>query len=234
MARKFTYGVRQHVGFAMEQCEEKLLIAYFAEITSRVRAGAIWRDDFNERFYDKGEGVSMINLGHINSERKRLALPLLEIIETHVYDYARSPDRVWKADCRRHLRDEYLNLNVNGKATWVTTALNDVILLPPPHFTHEELTLRHDITKPLGTLSLREQVKRQTALNGTEVKHHEPVISSPSEVDRAIKLLLLAIKPKTASKLIAKLAPDHALAVVESGQIENETLIDLLVSRSMD
>jgi hypothetical protein len=62
-----------------------------------------------------------------------------------------------------------------------------------------------------------------------------PAPRAAAEITRAIQQLkLVAGRPETTAKVIAQLSPDMALAVAESGEIEDQELIDALVLRSLE
>src|ERR1019366_9614260 len=110
MARKYEYK-SGYFGWAMERCEEKLLIAGFYEIEHRIPAQLVWKKEFLDHFFNHGNGVTFETLAHINSIRRRLNLDPLEFTETTIYEYARSPDKLHKSEMRRQIQDEFLALD---------------------------------------------------------------------------------------------------------------------------
>ncbi len=229
MGRKYTFGPKEAIGWGLEECEERLLIAFYEEIVSKIRPGAIWKNDFEGRFFTNGEGVSETNLNFINAERRRLELPEFVVAETAVGEYVRNSDRHWKATARSGLRDAYRTSTDSVKKQWITNATLEIDGLLAPHYTLEELKIRRGERAP--GLTEREQLVRQSALERAATPQVKP---TPSETERFARMLALATKPGTINLIIQKLTPHQAMAVAESGCVTNEDVVDSLVVRALD
>lgn len=220
MARKYTYMDGRYVGWGMEECEERLLIAYFNQIEGRIRPGSRWPDDFRSRFYQGGEGVSDRNLGFINAERRRCYWEPFAVKETAVYDYAKSADRSGKAKVRQQILDEYLSLDTAGQCQWITDASEEITRLPDAPF----LFMGH--AEPTHGLSHVERDIRRDAVRAS--------IPPKPDFTRTIRLLSLASREETVDLILRALTPDEALLLAECGKLNNPDLIDRLVIRSLE
>ncbi len=220
MARKYTYMDGRYTGWGMEECEERLLIAYFHQIEGRIRPGSPWSDDFRVRFYQSGEGVSDRNLGFINAERRRCYLDPLLIRETTVYDYAGNRDRSWKANIRQRALDEYGSLDTADRTKWVFDAIDEMGRLPD-----RPLPVTSYV-EPVSGLSLTERDTRREAVRAA-------ALPKP-DFTRTIRMLSLANREETVGLIVRALTPDEALLLAESGRLDNPDLIDRLVIRSME
>jgi hypothetical protein len=178
MARKFEYKPGYY-GWAMERCEEGLLIAVFHEIESRIPPDQSWKADFLDHFYEHGNGVTFETISEINANRRRLNLETVEFRETVVYEHARSFDKLRKSELRRQWRDEYFALDTVGRVRWRNTAEDETARLLSPHLTYEQWKARRGVqTLPPTVLSPRERAIRDTAI---EAATAEPVISAPAD-----------------------------------------------------
>lgn len=251
MARKYEYTPGK-CAYALERCEERLLIAYYCDVEPRLRANAIWQLDFENRFFTNGEGVSEGNLKLLNSERRRNKLDEFEARETHASEYPRLPDRPGKAKFRQDIRDEYKMSDMAERRQFQRAAKAECDTLTDPHFTHEEwVAMKPD---SLGGLSAREMSIREHALATYEVaapvveeveqpveQLQLPAVIPPSnpeprapQTERMIRLLGLATRPETRDRILQKITSDEALEVAESGVISDPDVIDELVNRVLD
>jgi hypothetical protein len=230
MARSYIFANR-FTGYAMEECEEQLLIAYFSQIEKNIRPDAKWPSDFRAHFFDMGDGVAQAHLDGINSERRRNAKPEIAIIETYVGSYARNPDRPLKGKFRRHLRDKYLDLSPAEQTKWITLAEFNVSILPAPPAKLVR-TDRH-LTEP-------EVIRRNIALHrATQAPVNPPPIiveappKEPSFIDRFNRVLSLAKGDDLIARMVEQLSPDLALRLAESGKITHEKATEMLLMRSL-
>jgi hypothetical protein len=220
----------------MERCEEKLLISAFYEIEPRIPPGQLWKEDFLDHFYQHGNGVKFDTISCINAERRRQNLDPIEFRQTTVYEYARSANRIQKSELRRQMRDEFMALDTADRARWRREAEEQTDSLLPPHITFEELKAQREFRPPLAALTVRERAMRFQATEPQPAAFAPPPPEARAEsptLTRAIRQLKLARRPETIAMIIANLAPDDALDVAESGQIEDADMIDALVARSL-
>lgn len=232
MTRKYLYGDGRFVAYGMEKCEEQLLIAYYHDIEPKIRPDAMWRNEFLDRFYRGGQGVSQASLNLVNGERRRLSLPEYTFRETQMIDYGKQPDRMLKAEWRRQYRDQYLDLDRNGKDDWIEKALDDVERQPEPHFTFDERTAYREPN--LGGLSQSELRNRRGALmNNVAPIAPKKIVQKPN-LSRQTRLLNIATKLDTVERIVTSLLPDEALQIAEDGEVNDPDVLDLLVNRSLD
>src|ERR1700748_1750536 len=85
----------------LEKCEEEILIAGYDEILRFVPADQTWKVDFEYHFFQRGHGLAFESLDSINGVRRRRGLDEIVIRETMIYDYARSTDRLLRAQQRQ-------------------------------------------------------------------------------------------------------------------------------------
>ena len=232
-------------GWAMERCEEKLWIARYNQVQHRVPATELWKREFDINFFDHGFGVTFDTLAHINAARRRVHLTAVEFVETDIGVYGRSggrpEDRMHKSETGRQMQKDYLALDTLGRQRWKAEAESEIEVLPPPHRTFDEWEQEKRSAQSLK-LSLREQAAPARAIATaaamrvpTPTPVAAPASRAAAEITRAIRQLkLVAGRPETTTKVIAQLSPDMALAVAESGEIEDQELIDALVLRSLE
>jgi len=257
VARKYLFGPgNKNVGYGMEACEERLLIAVFLKIEPRIRADVAWPEDFRDRFYTAGQGVSDQHIRLINGELRRQHFDELPPVrETQMFHYGKETDRSWKAQKRCELRDEYIKLDTADQVKWVETALKEVVAQPPPHYTHDEYLARQEEFKDARNgLSPNEKQRREDAVANAanaapkdtgmeEVATETQLVvlpnPQPTDISRTIRQLKLAAtklanKTETVSRIIDRLTPDDALTVAEADEMTDEAIIDLLLNRSME
>lgn len=228
MARKYAYRDGKAFGWAMEVCEERLLIASYHQIEDRIRPGERWPLEFREHFYHFGQGVSERFLALLNQESRRCELTLFVVSETTVCDYAMTPDRSWKAKARQDIRDEYLALSADAKNGWIAEARSDMALLPSPAVTFAEYIRR---PRPNADLSSKERQNRQDALSASQPQ--APPVPIPN-FERAIRVMNLATDENTIGLILRSITPDEALLIAETGRITNPTILTGLLERSID
>jgi hypothetical protein len=230
MGRKYDFKPGQF-GWALEECEEQLLIATFHDIESRIPADLKWKVEHLMHFYDNGLGVTFYTMDRINGQLARLRKPVLEFVETDVGEYARSHGRALKAQLRVAIRDKYLALDTAEKLQFVTEARAAVGLLAPPHQTFEQLAAQRR-PRVADALGVEEVDKRRTALqmSKTKPKHDDAAIE---RIERALVLLRLTRKPEISSRIIHTLTPADAFVAAGREGLE-QAVIELLVERALD
>src|SRR5947209_7467699 len=92
MARKYEYNSGRYA-WNLEKCEEVVLVAGYDEICRFIAPEQTWRTEFENHFFDHGNGIAVEFLDQINAVRKRRGLSSILITETDIYDYARSHDK---------------------------------------------------------------------------------------------------------------------------------------------
>jgi hypothetical protein len=225
MARKFEYGPGRYA-WNLETCEEEILIAGYREVCRFIPADHKWKARFEINFFEEGNGVSEDYIEEINAVRRRRGLSLIEIRETGVYDYGRSPDKHLKATQRRQIRDELGNLGEQARRDRSEQAEAEAAVLPPPLHTYEEYKARQAQHKAGTSLSFREVTKRTIAQQTANL----PKLPKPLSPDRAARMLTLAT-PTLWKEIIPKLSGDDALQVAE--MIADPELRDALVKHSL-
>jgi hypothetical protein len=231
MARKYRYDGHR-IGWSLEQCEERYLIAAYSDIKPRLGSNS-WLETFEQSFFDWGAGVSTTHIALINREMKRLDEPLIEIAEAHVGDYPRNPDRAFKSTQRSSWRDQYLQLNAAQKAQWKVAERNEMASLAPPHRTFEEWeSASVPRTLSLPKMSSEERARRQKALvNSTAVT----VDAGTDMIDpRLVRKLKLAVKLQNEEltiTIVESISADAALTLAE--ELDDASLQTLLLKKSL-
>lgn len=230
MARKYEFAPGLY-GWAMEKCEEELLIAVNELARQSVTPDQVWHREFEYRFFESGDGVSFDHLAQLNSVLRRLEIEPVEYQETNVYDYGRMRDRHAKSQLRQQLVDEYRDLDMEGRHRWLQRSLDEVERLPPPHRTFDELKAER-AGRLFPVQSERERLMREAAVK-RQVTSTEAA-KSMNQVTLTVRRLQVAKAPETVALIINALMPEEALLVAESGQVTDPTVIHLLVERSLD
>lgn len=211
MARKWEITPSQYA-WNFEECEELVLVAGYEEIKSYIPPGQTWAIEFENHFYQHGNGVAFRYVDEINAVRRRQILPKLEFQETDVYDYGRSANKLMKSERRQRLREEVTVASIDVKQRMVAHGLAEMARLPPPHIPYEQYKANKRRLTDEFELS-REEVGRRVRA------HHQqsdaPVPKLHLSLDIALKMLTLARDPSLRSEIIDKLSGDDALMAAE-------------------
>jgi hypothetical protein len=220
-------------GWAMERCEEKVLIACYENIALRIPANTFWKADFEDHFFRHGNGVSESYLNHVSADCRRQNHPTVVIVETAVYEYARSFDKPRKCEMRRTMLQEYKSLNPTGKIRWRMEAEAEMYKLMPPHLTLVEQESRSK-SQMVSILSIRERELRAQALAQAMPVPSQPSLANGNTagLDRATRLLRLTKKPEIIAKIVADMSPDDAFQLTEQFEGPPDVL-DALIERSL-
>src|SRR5579863_9364053 len=159
MARKYEYMPNRYA-WNPEKCEEVLLIAAYHEISRYIPPGQPWKAEFENHFFEHGNGIAFEFLDHINAELRRRGRFKVEIKETDLYDYGRSPDKLLKSNHRQRLLDEISSASVDIRQSRVEQAKVEAEKLPPPHLYFEERKARKAQWGVESRLSREEITKR--------------------------------------------------------------------------
>jgi hypothetical protein len=226
MARKWEIAPGQYA-WNFEECEEYVLIAGYEEIKPYIPPDQTWVVEFENHFYQHGNGVAFRFIDEINAVRRRQVLPKLEFRETDVYDYGRSTNKLMKSERRQRAREEVTAASVDVRMRMVDQAAAEVTRLPPPHIPYEQYKANKRRFAEESDLS-REEVGRRVRAHQQTVA---PVARLQLPLDKAVKMLTFARDPGLRSDIIDRLSGDDALAAAE--QIEDADLRDALVRRSL-
>jgi hypothetical protein len=213
MARKYEYVPGRYAS-SLEKCEEEILIAGYDEVSRFIPPDQTWKLDFENHFFDHGNGFALEFLDHINATRRRRGLDQIEIKETDIYDYARSPDKLMKSNHRRRIREELKEASIDVCVERVARASAEAERLPRPHFTYEEHKSRKLQLNAATSLSRDEVAKRALAWRTADtprVVPAKPVLA----VEKAAKALELATRESLRGEIISMVSPENALEVAE-------------------
>jgi hypothetical protein len=227
MARKYEYMLGRYA-WNLERCEEEVLIAAYDEISRFIPPEQRWKAGFENHFFDHGNGIAVEFLDSINAVRRRRGLEVIVILETDVYDYARSPDKLFKSNQRRRVREELNKASVDVRQHRLELAKAEADRLPPPHMTYDEFKARRQQQKAESPLSFEEVTKRVLAQQAAIVAQSPTKRTLPPE--RAARMLSLA-SPNIWGEIIPNLSAEDALEVAE--RITGAELRDALVRHSM-
>lgn len=225
MSRLYTYGPEhQYNAYGMEQCEEKLLIAYQDDIDRFIPPTQHWKPRFIDDFYQAGKGVGEKVIDAINTIRKRFDAKLFDchLTETQMFDYGKMTDKATKARLRCDMLAEYKALDQEGQKLWKIEAREEIATLPPPHFTHREFL--NKTLRPVNAVSRIEPAKNFLP---------KPAPLPPLQKTRAIQLLKLTKNPDMVTKILDKLTTEDCISIAESGEITDETIIEKIVERTL-
>jgi hypothetical protein len=228
MARKYEYTPGRHA-WNLEKCEEEVLIAAYEEICRFIPPEQRWKIEFENHFFDHGNGVAVEFLDSVNAARRRRGLDAIVIRETDVFDYARSPDKLLKSSHRRRVREELRDARMDVRERRVELAKAEAERLPRPHMTYDEYKARRQQHRAESVLSFEEITKRlvaQKAASPTQPPTTKPTLN----LERAAKMLTLASR-SVWSEIIPKLSAEDALDVAE--RVTDGELRDALVMHSL-
>ena len=226
MARKWEISPGQYA-WNFEECEELILIAGYEEIKPYIPPDQTWTAEFENHFYQHGNGVAFRFVDEINAVRRRQVLPKLEFRETDVYDYGRSANKLMKSERRQRVREEVGSAGTDVRLRVVAHAEAEVARLPPPHIPYEQYKATRRRHLEESDLS-REEVGRRIR---AQQQSAAPVTRWQLTLDKAVKMLTFARDPGLRSEIIDRLSGDDALAAAE--QIEDADLRDALIRRSL-
>jgi hypothetical protein len=228
MARKWEITESKYA-WNFEECEELLLIAAYEEIKPFVPLSSQWMAEFENHYYQHGNGVAFTYIDHINAARRRRNLETLDVIETDVLEYGRSTDKLAKSEFRRRARAEYTGASANVKQKLVDGALAKKATLLPPHQTFDEYKARSKRHTFEGDLSRREVARRVAAVTPPPTPP-EPAKSPSLELSKALTMLTHGSE-EIARRVVAKLTPDTALEALE--HVQDQTVKDMLILHSL-
>jgi len=217
----------------MELCEELVLIAGYEEIRPNIAPGSKWPDEFENHFYQHGNGIACYLLDEINAVRRRLVLPRLDYQETDVLEYGRSTNKLMKSETRRRLRAEINSASIDIRQKMVARALEDIKVLQPPHIPYEEYKSRRQQFSADSLLSRAEVARRVRASQQSAAPTAASEVAKPPSLplEKAVVMLKYAKDPELRSGIIAKMSSDDALAAVE--KIEDTDVRDALIRHSL-
>jgi len=226
MARKWEITPSQYA-WNFEECEELVLIAGYEEIKSHIPPGQTWAIEFENHFYQHGNGVAFRYVDEINAVRRRQILPKLEFQETDVYDYGRSANKLMKSERRRRVKEEITTASVDVRQRMIAHGLAEMSRLPPPHIPYEQYKANKRRLNDESDLS-REEVSRRVR---AQQRSDAPPAKLGLSLDIAMKMLTLARDPGLRSEIIDKMSGDDALAAAE--QVDDAEMRDALIRRSL-
>jgi hypothetical protein len=228
MARKWEIAPGQYA-WNFEECEEVILVAGYEEIKPYIPPDQTWVVEFENHFYQHGNGVAFRFVDEINAVRRRQILPKLEFRETDVYDYGRSTNKLMKSERRQRVREEVTTASVDIRLRMVAHAAADVTRLPAPHMPYEQYKANKRRLSEESDLSREEVGRRVRAHQQSATPVVRPQLGL--DLDKALKMLMFARDPGLRSEIIDKLSGDDALAAAE--RTEDADLRDALVRRSL-
>lgn len=226
MARKWEITTNQFA-WNFEECEETVLIAAYEEVKGLIPPGQIWQIEFENHFYQHGNGVAFRYVDEINAVRRRAVLPKIEFQETDVYEYGRSTNKLMKSERRQRVRDDLAAQPTDQRLRTIEHARAEVSRLPPPHIPYEQYKANKRRLQEEGDSSREEVGRRVRAFQQSEVVRPKPSL----DVERAVKMLGLVSDPALRLEIIDKLSSDDALEVAE--RVDDTEMRDALVRHSL-
>ena len=219
-----------HYAWNLERCEELLLIAGYEEIKPFILNTESWIADFENHFYQHGNGVAFYFVDYINAARRRKNLPKMVFLETDVVEYGRSSDKMMKSEHRQRVRDELAAASTDDRIRRVTRAMEESSLLRPPHIPFAEYKERQSRFEE-DNFKSREDARKRIS-SAAPAPTPAPSRSLPClQPDKAVTMLSYA-SPKLWPDVIKRLTGDDALVLVP--QIENAELRDALILHALN
>ena len=225
MARKWEITTNQFA-WNFEECEETVLIAAYEEIKGQIPSGQAWAVEFENHFYQHGNGVAYRYIDEINAVRRRAVLSKIEFQETDVYEYGRSSNKLMKSERRQRVRDELAAMPTDQRARLLEHARAEVARLPPPHIPYEVYKANKKRLAEEADAS-REEVGRRMRAFQTDAGR--PKVNL--DVEKALKMLSLVSDPNLRLEIIDRLSSDDALEA--ASRVEDAELRDALVRHSL-
>jgi hypothetical protein len=231
MGRKYEPKPNFYV-WNFEQCEEVVLIDAYIDACQHVAASEPFKQEFDNHFFHHGNGVAFSLIDQINAIRRRRALGPIQFVETDVFDYGRSPDKMMKSETRKRLLEELKTASTDERIRRVNLAKAEVAKLPPPHQTWEQYKERNSQYIRENTESW-EQIRRRKALEAASAPPPPPQLPTLKSlpVQKALTLLKHATSEAVIDRIIEKLSPDDVLSMLP--EIENKDLADRLILHSL-
>jgi hypothetical protein len=211
MARKYEY-MPGRLAWCFEKCEELILIGAYEEIRPFVGLDQTWPREFENHFYDQGNGIAVEFVDQINAVRRRRGRDALHIKETDILDYGRSRDKLFKSEHRRRVRDEFRCASVVVRQNLIEQAKIEAEHLLPPHSPYDEWRKTRRSSQNSDSLSYREIRMRTAAVLAARASQNtKPTL----DVEKATKMLSLASDPSIRNEIISSLPAEQALEVAE-------------------
>jgi hypothetical protein len=231
MGRKYEPKPNFYV-WNLEQCEEIVLIDAYIEACQYVPASEPWKQEFDNHFFQHGNGVAFSFIDQINAVRRRRASPPIQFVETDVFDYGRSPEKTMKSETRKRLLQELRDAPTDERIRRVNRAKGEVEMLPAPHQTWEQYKERNSQYIRENTESW-EQVRRRKALEAASAPPTPPTPQKPPSLpaQKAITLLKHVTSEAVIDRIIEKLSPEDVLSMLP--EIENKEIADRLILHSL-
>ena len=221
MARKYEYA-EGRVGWAMDAHEERWFIARYLVVVPNIPADQRWRSDFENYFYYQGAGVGDVFLTQINQHCARLKLLPITFRETNVGEYARNPDRAFKAQSRCEWRDEWPNTGPDERRRLMREWEMMMAEAEPPHRTFAEVKADRKQEGEYG--SRQDRQRRELALNAATARAAESTAQKKQEAavqtERATRLIRQL-------KMAATLPDGESLLVTLLERVEPAKALDL-------
>jgi hypothetical protein len=151
MARKFEYrSIPGRYFWNLDPCEEVRVTARYVRMHNSIPSDLERR--FEQYYFEFGRPLASEDLNELNAASKSHGLEPIELRETEVTEYARSPDET-KSQYRKQLREVFIKATPEFLAERLEQAEAEEKRLPPAHFTYEQFKLRkqqQDTPPPLG------------------------------------------------------------------------------------
>jgi hypothetical protein len=239
VARKYEYA-EGRVGWAMDAHEERWFIARYLAVAPNIPADQRWRSEFENYFYYQGAGVGDVFLTQINQHCARLNVPSITFRETNVGEYARNPDRAFKAQSRCEWRDEWVNTDSDERRRLMREWEVMMAEAEPAHRTFSEI--KADREQEGDYASRQDRQRRELALNAATARAAELAAQKEKEAavqtERATRLIrqlkMAATLPDGESllaTLLERVEPAKALDLAD--ELDDAVLKTALLKRSM-
>lgn len=217
-----------HLAYNFERCEETVLVDAYLSVMRCIPPTEGWRHEFENHFFQHGNGVSAQFIEHINVHLRRKGLPTLNVRETDLSEYGRSLDKGMKSNNRRSLRLELERLPDDKRTRLVEHAKAEADRLPAPHLTFERFKERRERLLREGEIS-REAIRRREALRAAQDPKPQPV--ARLDVEMATLLLTATDDENLRREIVQRL--DRATMIEVLSRVSDQTVKNVLVKQAI-
>jgi len=232
MARLFELP-DSRLAWATERDEDLVVIHQYLMVQNKIPKFDPWKNSFDLHFFQQGLALTQDDLDRLNSYWKRAGIAQIRLTETHVGEYARERDKVWRSEQRRSMRDELQHGPSEMRSQLVREAWERIAEFPPPHHPYHEYKAIQAARrqKELENLTDLEVSRRAEAARRALKNLNVPVPDGPEpapviEVPKTpinnltgqaaiLMLRASAAKPDLAAKVVARIPAEECIALLE-------------------
>ena len=212
MGRKFEPVPEVRV-WALERCEETVLIGAWLRVQGRIPATEHWKDDFEYRLFERGDCVSERHLTSMNRHLRRIGDDEIRFEETNPSDYCRAIDKETRRKDRRHIKECLESMNVSDRANSIAAARAAMDALEPCHRTYAEWKEARGRPTPSTSRILNAVCEKPVStiiVRTAETPEAPQATSAKMPVDLAMRLLEHTTDAETRNHLVRVIVDAYA------------------------